>query len=93
MAVGTFLLLLVVSVSRCQPESGSEGPPHSGAAVTELVREGREQYRQAVERISMPQSGSCWKQAVAALNDGCRQLDEKVMRSAGGGSEPGVKSY
>ncbi|XP_047099644.1 uncharacterized protein LOC124717033 [Schistocerca piceifrons] len=77
-ATSVLLPLLLAAACRCQTESSFEEPLHSDVALSELEREGRDQYQQAVERISMPQSGTCWKQAVAALQGGCRQLDEKT---------------
>jgi len=48
--------------------------------VTTVVREGQRQYELIKEKSNLPDSGQCWRNAVAHLHEGCRHLTEDLQR-------------
>ncbi|KAK3909454.1 Protein GAMETE EXPRESSED 1 [Frankliniella fusca] len=47
--------------------------------MVSLLEEGRRQYNLVQSKTTMPAFGSCWKTAIARLQSGCQQLDDKIQ--------------
>lgn len=46
--------------------------------MVSLLEEGKQQYNLVKMKTAMPSVGSCWKDAVASLHEGCQHLDDNT---------------
>ncbi|XP_067011640.2 uncharacterized protein [Anabrus simplex] len=58
----------------------STGQVFQGTRVmSQLIQAGKDQYAILNERLKNPRYGSCWKNAISSLNDGCKDLSEHIQ--------------
>ncbi|XP_013395112.1 uncharacterized protein LOC106162378 [Lingula anatina] len=72
-----YCALSVLTVLQCC--LGFEATPSSKESENQMLEDGRREYNMIKSETTRPRYGQCWKEALTALETGCKKLTDEVQ--------------